>query len=44
VDFLSNLQPGEQRTVDATGLLVPCSNIDRFELVDVDVRGIWFPP
>jgi hypothetical protein len=44
VDFLKDLQPGENRPFDASGLLVPCSNIDRFELVELDIRGVWFPP
>jgi hypothetical protein len=44
VVFLEGLEPAEQRQVDAPGLLIPCSNIERFELVDVDIRGVWFPP
>lgn len=44
VVFLERLEPAEQRQVDAPGLLLPCSNIERFELVDVDIRGVWFPP
>jgi len=43
VDFMEDLQPGEERRIRASGLLMPCSTIDRFELVDVDVRGVWFP-
>jgi hypothetical protein len=43
VDFMEDLQPGEERRIRASGLLVPCTNIERLELVDVDVRGVWFP-
>jgi hypothetical protein len=43
VDFMEDMQPGEERLIRAAGLLMPCSRIERFELVDVDVRGIWFP-
>jgi hypothetical protein len=44
VDFLENMQPGEQRSIDASGFLIACSSIDRFELVDIDLRGVWVPP
>ena len=44
VAFLEGIEPAEQRQVDAPGLLMPCSNIERFELADVDIRGVWFPP
>ena len=43
VDFVEDLQPGESRRLAASGLLFPCDDIDRLELADVDVRGIWFP-
>lgn len=43
VDFMEDFQPGEERQIRASGLLMPCSRIERFELVEVDVRGIWFP-
>ena len=43
VDFVNDLQPSESRRIAASGLLIPCDDIDRLELVDVDVRGIWFP-
>lgn len=43
IDFLSDVLPGEERPIDGTGLLRPCSTFDRFELEDVDVNGIWFP-
>jgi len=43
VDFVEDLQPNESRRIEASGLLFPCDDVDRLELVDVDVRGIWFP-
>jgi hypothetical protein len=43
VDFVDDLQPNEVRRIAASGLLFPCDDVDRIELVDVDVRGIWFP-
>jgi hypothetical protein len=41
IDFMRDLAPGEERQIIAPGLFVPCSEIDRIELVDVDLRGIW---
>ena len=43
IDFLADIQPNEDRPIEASGILMPCSAIDRFELVDIDLRGIWFP-
>jgi len=43
-EFLKDMQPGEQRSFEATGFVIPCFSIDRYELVDIDMRGLWSPP
>lgn len=38
--FLPTMQPSEDRSFEAPGLVMPCDAIDSIELVDVDLRGI----
>ncbi len=42
-EFLRDMQPGEQRSFSASGLVMPCSDIDRYELL-IDLTGSWLPP
>ena len=44
IDFMPDLLPDEVRPIKAAGLLLPCDHFNRFDLVDVDIRGIAFPP
>lgn len=43
-EFLKDMQPGEQRSFEATGFVLPCFAMDSYELVDIDMRGLWSPP
>jgi len=43
VHFVSGLEPGTRRDIDAAGFIVPCSAI-RDVATEVDVSGIAFPP
>ena len=43
VEFVAEVVPGEDRQFSATGLLMPCDDIDRVKLVEVDLNGVVFP-
>ena len=43
IDFIQRVVPGEDRPFSATGLVRPCNDVDRVELVEVDLNGVVFP-
>lgn len=44
LEFLEDMSIGETRRLKARGFILPCNEIDRVELVEVDLRAIVFAP
>lgn len=45
LEFLEFMAIGETRVIDARGFIMPCNDIDRVELVEVDLRAdVEAPP